>query len=136
MGNIGLCYIFDSFVRGHPFSTYAKFSEKLAFLSPDTQMYVCVSGGRNVSFSKNFAYVLNRWPLKQIHFLVNTNICKTHCPWKLIYRFSDIFYVCFLIMLDAPLLRRWITNFEVKLCINHLMMTIFVQWRMWTRFHY
>ena len=38
--------------------------------------------------------------VKQIHFLVNINICKTHCPWKLIYHFSDIFYVCFSIVSD------------------------------------
>ena len=37
------------FFRGHPFSTYAKLSTKLTFL-------------RNVSFSENFAYVLNGWP--------------------------------------------------------------------------
>ena len=28
-------------------------------LSPDTHMYVYVSGDKNVSFSENFAYVLN-----------------------------------------------------------------------------
>ena len=32
--------------RGHPLSTYAKFSEKLTFLTPDTHTYVCVSGGK------------------------------------------------------------------------------------------
>ena len=31
-------------IRGHPLSTYAKFSEKLIFLTPDTHMFVCVSG--------------------------------------------------------------------------------------------
>ena len=31
---------------GHPFSTHAKFSEKLIFLNPDTHAYVCVSGGK------------------------------------------------------------------------------------------
>ena len=66
-------------------------------------------------FRKNFVYVLNKWLVKQIHFLVNINICKTHCPCKLIYRFSDIFYVCLLIMPDVPFKRRWIINFEVKL---------------------
>ena len=52
-------------VGDHSFSTYAKFSEKLTFLSPDSHTYVCGSGGKNVSFSENFAYVLNKW------FLVN-----------------------------------------------------------------
>ena len=37
------------FVRGHPLKTYAKFSEKLT----------AYQGVRNVSFSENFAYVLN-----------------------------------------------------------------------------
>ena len=37
--------------RGHPLSTYAKFSEKLTY-----------QGFTNVSFSENFAYVLNGWP--------------------------------------------------------------------------
>ena len=36
----------------HPFNTYAKLSEKLTFLTAD-------QGVRNVSFSENFAYVLN-----------------------------------------------------------------------------
>ena len=40
---------------GYPLSTYAKFSEKLTLLTP---WYV-----RNVSFSKDFAYVPNGWPL-------------------------------------------------------------------------
>ena len=30
----------------HSFSTYAKVSEKIAFLPPDMHMYVCVSGGK------------------------------------------------------------------------------------------
>ena len=29
------------------------------FLPPDAQTYVCVSGGKKVSFSEIFAYVLN-----------------------------------------------------------------------------
>ena len=39
--------------RGHSFSMYAKFSEKLTFLIP---WYA-----HNVSLLKNFAYVLNEW---------------------------------------------------------------------------
>ena len=31
------------------------------FLPPDAQTYVCVSGGKKVSFSEIFAYVLNGW---------------------------------------------------------------------------
>ena len=33
-------------IRGHPFSTYATFSEKLTFLTPLIRTYVCVSGGK------------------------------------------------------------------------------------------
>ena len=40
--------------RGHSFSTYAKFFEKLTFLRTGTYQ-----GVRNVSFSENFAQVLN-----------------------------------------------------------------------------
>ena len=32
-------------------------------LAPDTLIYVCVSGCENISFSENFAYVLNEWLL-------------------------------------------------------------------------
>ena len=46
----GLRYSNLTSIWDHPFSTYAKFSEKLTFLIPWV---------RNVSFSENFAYVLN-----------------------------------------------------------------------------
>ena len=48
-------------IRGHKFSTYAKLSEKLKFLTP-----TCAYEGINVSFSKNLTYVVNRWSLRQI----------------------------------------------------------------------
>ena len=41
-------------LRGHPLSMYAKFSEKLTFLTP-----CAYQGVRNVGFSENFAFVLN-----------------------------------------------------------------------------
>ena len=50
-------------IRGHSFSTYVKFSEKLTFLPPDVYMHVCVTGVRNAGFSENVAYVLTEWPL-------------------------------------------------------------------------
>ena len=40
-------------VRSH------KTFENLTLHTPDMQTYVCVSGGKNVSFSEHFAYVLN-----------------------------------------------------------------------------
>ena len=42
----------------HSFSTYAKSSENLNFLPPDTHTYVCMSGGKKFKFSEDFAYVL------------------------------------------------------------------------------
>ena len=49
--------------RGHPLSTYAKFPEKLTFLTPLIRTRACAyQGVRNVSFSENLAYVLNWWP--------------------------------------------------------------------------
>ena len=33
----------------HSFSAFAKFNEKLTFLTPDTFTFMCVSGVRNVS---------------------------------------------------------------------------------------
>ena len=51
-------------LRDHPFSTYAKFSEKLTFLTPLIRTRMCAyQGVRNVSFSENFVYVLNGWTL-------------------------------------------------------------------------
>ena len=45
-------------IRDFSFSTYAKFSEKLAFLTPapflDAQTYVCLSGGKKCSFFEKF----------------------------------------------------------------------------------
>ena len=49
----------------HPFSTYAKFFEKLTFLTP---WYTHVRARiRNVSFLENFAYILNEWSLCNVH---------------------------------------------------------------------
>ena len=45
------------------FSTYAKFSEKVTFLTPDVHTYMYVSGVKNVNFSENFSYLLNEWVL-------------------------------------------------------------------------
>ena len=51
-------------LRGHPLSTYVKFSEQLTFLTPLIRTRTCAyQGVRNVNFSENFAYVLNEWPL-------------------------------------------------------------------------
>ena len=50
-----------------PLSTYAKSFEKLTFLTSwYPRVRVRIGGVRNLSFSKNFAYVLNGWPLSRI----------------------------------------------------------------------
>ena len=60
----------EFFIRRHPLSTYAKFSEKLTFLNLwDTCAH---QGVRNVSFSENFAYVLNGWTLTTNQFAAKT----------------------------------------------------------------
>ena len=55
-----LCVLL-SLEMGHPLSTYAKFCEKLTFLSISklTLRTCAYQGVRNDSFSENFAYVLN-----------------------------------------------------------------------------
>ena len=43
-----------------PFSTYGKFSEKLIFHAPVIRTRTCVyQGVKKISFSENFAHVLN-----------------------------------------------------------------------------
>ena len=55
----------DKVLRGRSFSTYGKISEKLTFLTPLIRTPMCAyQRVRNVSFSENFAYVLNEWFLK------------------------------------------------------------------------
>ena len=47
----------------HSFCMYAKFSEKLTFLTPIRILTYAYQGVRNLSFSENFANVLNEWSL-------------------------------------------------------------------------
>ena len=64
------------YLWGYPLSTYAKLSEKLSFLTPWYAHVRNVSFEmlRNVSFSQNFAYVLNGWPISKLN--------KTHKKGK------------------------------------------------------
>ena len=73
----------------HPFSTYAKFSEKLRFLPPDTYTNVCVSGGKKSQFFGNFR-VRTRWMIPfvihnifAIPFLVITNVFIKTCAYTI-----------------------------------------------------
>ena len=56
-------------LRDHPFSKYGKCSGKLKFLTPWYALArTCACQGvKNVSFSENFVYVLNRWSLTVFH---------------------------------------------------------------------
>ena len=57
------------FIRDHSFSTYAKFPEKLRFCFHLILTRTCVYPEvRNVSFSENFAYILNESSLRQKSF--------------------------------------------------------------------
>ena len=64
-------------LRGHPLSTYIKFSEKLTFLTPWYAHVRCAyQEVKSVSFSENFAYVLNGWPLSRVfltHYFMKTS---------------------------------------------------------------
>ena len=45
--------------------------------------YMCVSGGKNVSFSENSAYVLNKWSLAMLpRKVMNTSIWYWNKAWK------------------------------------------------------
>ena len=62
----------DVFTQGEsPFKTFAKFSEKLTFSPPDTNTYVCVSGGKKCWF---FGKVLicTKWIISEV-------ICNASC---------------------------------------------------------
>ena len=51
------------FLRGHSFSTYGIFSEKLTFLTTWYVHTCAYRGVKNLSFSEKSAYVVNGWSL-------------------------------------------------------------------------
>ena len=76
-------------IRNYLFSKYAKFSEKLKFLTPwyahirtcDTHVRTrgtrtcAYQGVQNFSFSENFTYILNEWALTwQAYFRMNNSM--------------------------------------------------------------
>ena len=75
-------------LRGHPLSMYAKFSKKLPFLTPwYAHVRVRIRGVRNVSFSENFAYVLNGWPLIvtfQLKYSQELNVIPAFTKYKIL----------------------------------------------------
>ena len=80
-------------IRDHPFSKYAKFSEKLTFLPPDTHTYswhvhACVRiRGKNISFSGNFAYVLNGWSRRNIRNFTSCTFFKEYVHVRIWIKF-------------------------------------------------
>ena len=52
-------------ITDHPFSTCAKFSKKLTFLTPWYAHVRVRIRGKNISFSKNFAHAVNGWPITE-----------------------------------------------------------------------
>ena len=58
LANVPFISIFSSVLqqlqRDHSFSTFAKFSEKITFLTPDTHIYMCVSRGKKCQFFGKF----------------------------------------------------------------------------------
>ena len=67
-------------VGDHSFSTFANVLKKLSFVTPWYARVCAYQGVRNVSFSENFAYILNDWSF---------NIIKAY-----------IYYSCVLIVVD------------------------------------
>ena len=74
-------------VRGHSFSTYAKFSEKLTFTSWYAHVSVRIRGLEILVFLENVVYVLNEWPQiwEKLHKI---NFTK---PVKNIFRISHYY---------------------------------------------
>ena len=82
--------------KGCPFSTYAKCSKKLTFI---TSWYAYVRNGvRNVSFSENFVYVLNGYSEMQLLYL-GTLVCIYKQKYSSSYRVLT--YLIFGIYLKA-----------------------------------
>ena len=59
--NIQVFTIYSFFANDHSSITFAKFSVKLTFLTPWCTRSCAYQGVRNVSFSENFANVMNEW---------------------------------------------------------------------------
>ena len=79
---------------GHPLSRYAEFSGKLMFLIP-WYAPCAYQGVRNVSFSENFGFVLNGWPLSRWIYYNNVN----HRWVSALFPDLSLFLVCFLVLL-------------------------------------
>ena len=75
-------------IREYPFSTYAKLSEKRAFLTPKyAHMRICISEegiSKNVSFGKVFAYIPIEWSV--------TLQCRALCPDQGLLYENEVFH--------------------------------------------
>ena len=75
---------FNDFIGDHSFSTFAKFSEKLNISYPLIPARTCAyQGVRNVSFSGNFANILNEWSICIFQLFLNIFLAMFpfYKPW-------------------------------------------------------
>ena len=126
----------------HSFSTYAKFSENLTFLTPICTHSCAYQGAKNFSFSANFAYVVDdvgfvkfilflifKWLAGQketysMRFINHCSVVPFICSPSIWNRWVALFYKCRLmvkeatrrnsqnIMLDNIPLSLWIASYS------------------------
>ena len=91
----------SEYERGHPFSTYAKFFQKLTFRTCAYQ------GVRNISFSENFACVRNGWPqMKKI-----IELYLRPCQWLFLQKQSRLKSFWFSDKVrNTPLGQSWVSR--------------------------
>ena len=126
--------------RYHSFRTYPEFSKKLIFNATWLLMRV-YQGGRNVSFSEIFPYVLNEWShtkLKKFHFAQKEISCKHPLKKSVLLNESKEFRVCIQAKLsrltEHNWLRKQICNCNICsnllrtcLCVNFLAMQLWLR---------
>ena len=81
---VGSVQKFNDFIGDHSFSTFAKFSEKLNISYPLIPARTCAyQGVRNVSFSGNFANILNEWSICIFQLFLNIFLAMFpfYKPW-------------------------------------------------------
>ena len=108
--------------RDHSFSTYSEFSGELTFFPLISTRTCAYQGVRNVSFSENFAYVLNEWSL--------TDFVIQALPW--VIAICDLWEISYTRLSKFQTLLELEVSFEcnksafisywlVKKCVNFLL---------------
>ena len=75
------------FLRDHSFNLYAKYFEKLAFLTS------CIREWEMLVFSENFAYVLNVWFVTEMSFSYDISVYNCRHAYWLLTSSSKFFHV-------------------------------------------